>query len=234
MLVLGVAIFGVGATLMFWFFSGDAPAEVNLAETASAVANTGTAASGEPGDIEGIWAVDDTVGTFTVDEETTATFVGFRVDEELATIGSATAVGRTPNVTGSITIEGSALTSATITADLTGIVSDQSRRDNAIQQSLGTSAHPDATFVLTEAIELGARASEGQAVEVIASGELTINGVTNPVEIALEAQLVEGMILVTGATEIVFSDYGVAAPTAPVVLSVDDHGIVEIQLWFAR
>ncbi|MEX1093683.1 MAG: YceI family protein [Acidimicrobiia bacterium] len=65
-------------------------------------------------------------------------------------------------------------------------------------------------------------------------GELTINGVTNPVEITLEAQLINSMILVTGTTDISFADYEVEAPTAPVVLSVEDHGTVEVQLWLAR
>ncbi|MEX1126832.1 MAG: hypothetical protein WEE53_14320, partial [Acidimicrobiia bacterium] len=60
-----------------------------------------------------------------------------------------------------------------------------------------------------------------------------INGVTNTVEIPLQAQLVDGMILVTGSTELLFADYGVNTPTAPVVLSVEDHGTLEFQLWFS-
>ena len=99
---------------------------------------------------------------------------------------------------------------------------------------LGTASNPEATFTLTEPIELGAEASGGDSVEVTASGELTINGVTNPVEITLEAQLIDTMILVTGTTDISFGDYEVVAPTAPVVLSVEDHGTVEVQLWLAR
>jgi len=231
---IGLIGVGVGAALIFWFFAGDAPAEVDLAETASEIADDTDNGSSQPVDIEGTWTIDNTVGTFTVEEETTATFAGFRVEEELTSIGSNTAVGRTPDVGGSITIENGTLTSATITADLTGIVSDESRRDGAIQRSLGTASNPEATFTLTEPIELGAEANGGDSVEVTASGELTINGVTNPVEITLEAQLVDTMILVTGTTDISFADYEVVAPTAPVVLSVEDHGTVEVQLWLAR
>lgn len=233
-LATSLAILGVGAALIFWFFAGDAPAEVNLAETASAVDDGAVSGPSQAAGIEGTWDVDNTVGTFTVEEETTATFAGFRVEEELASIGSNTAVGRTPDVSGSITIEDDTLIAATVTADLTGIVSDESRRDGAIQRSLNTASNPDATFVLTEPIELSGGAAQGESVEVTAPGELTVNGVTNPVELTLEAQLIDGMILVTGTTEIVFSDYGVTAPTAPVVLSVDDHGVVEVQLWLTR
>jgi len=45
------------------------------------------------------WAVDTTVGEFSY-EDSTGTFVGFRVDEELSGLGSTTAVGRTPDVSG--------------------------------------------------------------------------------------------------------------------------------------
>jgi polyisoprenoid-binding protein YceI len=233
-LVLSTAVVATGAALVIWFFAGDAPAEVDLAETASEMADDTDNELGQPIDIEGTWTVDNTVGTFTVENETTATFAGFRVEEELASIGSNTAVGRTPDVSGSITIENSTLTFATVTADLTGIVSDESRRDGAIQRSLGTASNPEATFVLSEPVELGADASGGDSVEVTASGELTINGVTNPVEITLQAQLIDSMILVAGTTDISFADYEVVAPTAPVVLSVEDHGTVEFQLWLAR
>ena len=43
-----------------------------------------------------------------------------------------------------------------------------------------------------------------------------------------------GAILVTGSTEILFADYSVTAPSAPVVVSVEDNGIHEFQLWLSR
>ena len=56
-------------------------------------------------DVAGTWVVDTSTGEFDF-ESATGTFVGFRIQEELAGIGSTTAVGRTGEVTGSITIEG--------------------------------------------------------------------------------------------------------------------------------
>jgi polyisoprenoid-binding protein YceI len=230
--IVAALVLIAAAACLWWFFGGDAPAEVDLAVTASSVASA-SSSSGSTSDIEGSWSVDTYVGDFTVDDTTTATFVGFRVEEVLNSIGSATAVGRTPDVTGSVTIEGTTLTSAAFTADLTTIVSDESRRDDSIQRALNTSANPEATFVLTEPIDLGAGAADGELVTVTASGDLTINGVTNPVEITLQAQLVDQAILVTGTTEVSFADFGVSAPTSPAVLSVEDHGAVEVQLWLA-
>ena len=45
--------------------------------------------------IAGTWTVDTSIGEFSF-EDSTGTFVGFRVQEELCGIGSTTAVGRTP------------------------------------------------------------------------------------------------------------------------------------------
>jgi polyisoprenoid-binding protein YceI len=215
-----------------WFFGGDPPEQVDIQQAAAAVA-TSTPVNDPSAGIEGVWQVDTGVGTFNF-EEATASFVGFRVDEELANIGAVTAVGRTPSVAGSIEIEGSTLVAASIDADLRAIVSDRSRRDDAIQRALGTSSNPIASFILSEPIELGAAASAGDPLTVTAMGDLTINGVTQVVQVPLESRLVDGRILVGGSVDIVFADYGVDTPTAPVVLSVEDHGILEIQLWFSR
>jgi hypothetical protein len=40
--------------------------------------------------------------------------------------------------------------------------------------------------------------------------------------------------VVVGSLEITFADHGVVLPTAAIVLSLDDHGIVETQLLFTR
>jgi MinD superfamily P-loop ATPase len=63
---------------------------------------------------------------------------------------------------------------------------------------------------------------------------LTVHGVTNTVQIPLEAQLVNDVIVVVGSTDIVFADYDVEAPSAVIVLSVEDQGTVELQLFFTR
>lgn len=231
--VAAVVIVAVGGAV--WFLSGDTPAEVDLEATAAAVTDgAAEPAAASPSDIGGTWSVDTSVGDFTLDELTTATFVGFRVDEVLASIGSTTAVGRSPEVAGTITIDGTTLVDAEITADLTAIVSDESRREDSIQDALNTSTTPMASFVLTEPVELGNGAAAGDLVEVTATGDLTINGITNEVAIDLSAQSIDGMVLVTGTTDVVFADYDVQTPTSRIVVSAEDEGIVEIQLWFSR
>jgi polyisoprenoid-binding protein YceI len=225
--VLIVAGAGAG---VWWFLRDDAPAAVDL-QAATAEVDTGSAATAT--DASGTWLVDTSVGTFDY-EDSTGTFVGFRVEEELSGVGSTTAVGRTPDVAGRITIEGTTLTAVTIEADMTSITTNDSRRDDNVQEALETSTYPTATFVLTEPIELGDAVTSGEAVTVDAVGELTIHGVTTTVTIPLEAQVVDGLVVVVGSLDVTFSDYGVTVPSAPILLSADDHGVVEFQLFFSE
>jgi len=64
-------------------------------------------------------------------------------------------------------------------------------------------------------------------------GVSTAHGVTRQVEIPIDAQLVDGTVVLVGSTDIVFSDYDVEVPSSPVVLSVDDQGVLEVQLLLA-
>jgi hypothetical protein len=50
----------------------------------------------------------------------------------------------------------------------------------------------------------------------------------------LTAQLVGEVLTVVGTFDIALSDYGVEAPSAPIVVSVEDHAVVEIQLFLTR
>ena len=52
--------------------------------------------------------------------------------------------------------------------------------------------------------------------------------------IDLQAQLTEGVIVVTGQLPIVFADYDIDTPTSFAVLSIEDNGVMELQLFFAR
>lgn len=161
------------------------------------------------------------------------TFVGYRVNEELANVGAFTAVGRTSAVTGSLAFDGAAITSVEIEADLTRLSSGDSRRDRALgSQGLETNTYPTATFSLTQPIALDAVPAEGASIAVDAVGELTIHGVTNEVTIPLEGQRAGGYVVVVGSLEIVFADYGMETPSAFIVVSIEDFGVMEFQLVF--
>jgi polyisoprenoid-binding protein YceI len=233
--VVVVALVGAG---LWWYLKDDAPSEVSLEDAVSQVTTTTSGDStattaGEATGIEGTWTIDTESGDFDF-ESATGTFAGFRIDEELAGVGAATAVGRTGDVTGTFTIEGDEVTAAEFEVDLTTITTNESRRDDRVQEALETGEFPTATFTLTEPVELGEAAATGETVSVTAVGVLTIHGAVVPTEFALEARLVDEVIVVVGSTEATFTDWGITMPTAPIVLSVSDTGTIELQLFFTR
>ena len=183
--------------------------------------------------VDGSWEVDAETGTFTL-EDATGSFVGFRVNEELARIGDFTAVGRTGAVSGTMVIVGERVTATEIVVDLTTLKTDDSHRDQAVQRALRTPQNPTATFTLTDELDIEGAAAGGVAVATSAPGNLTVNGITQPVVIDIEAQLVGDLIAVVGSVEIVFADFDVSIPQVPIVLSAEDHGILEFQILFRR
>lgn len=238
-----IVVLTLAAGGLWWFLRDDSPPEVNLDTAAKGVTSSTTNGSGtaktDPTaaatDIDGTWTVDATSGAFDY-ESATGTFVGFRIQENLVNVGANTAVGRTNAVTGTMKIEGTKVTEASFTVDLTKLTSNDSSgfRDRRVQEALGTGQFPNATFELTQPIELGPNASDGSEVKVTAKGDLTIHGVTKPVELPLQAKLVDGTVVVVGSMEVTFADFDVKVPSAPVLLSVDDHGILELQLLLTK
>jgi polyisoprenoid-binding protein YceI len=161
--------------------------------------------------------------------------VGYRVQEELAGVGGTTAVGRTPKVTGSLTIAGTAVTEASFEADLTTLRSDESMRDGQLgRQGIQTDRFPTATFVLAEPIQLGTLPAVGQDVAVTAVGDLTLHGVTKRVSIPLHAALHEGVIAIAASYTFGWDDFDMERPSAARVLSLADDVTMETQLFFSR
>lgn len=219
----GIAVLAAAAFAVYWFvLRSDAPDPVSLDEAVAAVSTTAAGGSAGSG-IEGLWTSGGD------------SFVGYRVDEELASIGFTTAAGRTSELSATLTIAANLVTEVAIEADLTALQSDKSSRDRALRrQALETDTFPTATFVLTEPIDLPDGAASGEAIAVTGRGDLTLHGVTRSIEVPLEAQLVESVIVVIGSTDIVFADYDIDKPTAGGVLSVEDRGIMEFRLLFER
>lgn len=233
----------------WWFFiRGDEPPPVSLADAIASVASTATgtdtptgtsgatltlaptatatatAVGAEPEGLDGAWVVD-----------ASQSFLGYRIDEELARIGSTTAVGRTSTIDGSLDFDGSSIAAVSIIADLRDLESDDSRRDRQLQrQALETNTFPEGTFVLVEPIAIEEDPADGRAIAVRAVGDLTIHGVTNRLQVALEGQYVDGQVVVVGSTIVLLADYDIEKPSAASVLSVSDEATIEMQLVFRR
>ena len=118
-----------------------APTTTTAAAAASTVPATTTAVAAAS--TAGTWAVDTDIGSFS---DFTSTWVGYRVQEVLGNgIGSATAVGRTPLVVGSVVLTDDAIEAVEVTADLRGLRSDKVYRDGKVRSALHTDDHPTAT-----------------------------------------------------------------------------------------
>jgi polyisoprenoid-binding protein YceI len=221
----GMATVVTLAAALWWFvLRSDAPPppELGGVVTTQPTESAGPAPASSPTDLRGPWSV------VAVDS-----FVGYRVQEELARFGFAEAVGRTSQIEGFLEISGSAITAVNIAVDMASLRSDSGLRDGTLRsQALETDEFPTATFVLVEPIELGSIPAPGTPFSTTAVGDLTIHGVTNRVALPLDAQLTGSRIEVVAALDIRFADYGIDPPSAAAVLSVEDEGQLEMQLFF--
>ncbi|MBM3658844.1 MAG: YceI family protein [Actinobacteria bacterium] len=241
-IVAAVVVVAAGFTVWYLVFRDDSPAAVSIDRATDALDQSSGKGSGKgsgsssssskSSSLDGTWTVDDSIGSFS---DFTSSFAGFRVQEELASIGAKTAVGRTPDVTGGISIDGTTITEASFEVDMTTLTTDSGLRDNAIRnQAIETSRFPTAIFKTTKPIDLGAIPAEGQEITVDATGDLTLHGVTKSVTIPLTAKRQGDVIAVVGSLEIPFADYSINKPSSVAVLSVEDKGVMEVQLFLTR
>jgi polyisoprenoid-binding protein YceI len=211
-----IVVLGVAALAGWWFLvRDDAPPEADIdaaGETLDEAATPGTGdASADAAGADGTWTVDRSVGSFA---DFTGTWAGYRFDEELVGIGGNTAVGRTPEVSGTMTVAYGAVTAVDVEVDLTTLDSDSDRRDGALRsRGLESDRFPTATFTLTDPVTLPTGLTDGERATVTANGELTIHGVTNEAAIELQAQLQGDNAVVVGNAPIALTDYGIDPPT---------------------
>ena len=204
-----------GPFVYFHFIEGKTPPKLSLATTPVPAA----ASSGTRKPLAGTWKI------------TSASVVDYRVKETL--FGqSHTAVGSTKQVTGSLTIVGTKLTTAAFSVDMTSVSSDQGQRDNQFQgRIMDTSDFPTATFTLTSPIELSPVPADGALKAYSAVGKLQLHGTTKDVTIALTARRTGNVIAVQGDTPITFSDYNIDNPSGGPA-SVGNSGQLEFVLQF--
>jgi polyisoprenoid-binding protein YceI len=242
LLMAGVAVASlvvIATGVLLWrALSSDEPAEVALGSIVPAQtgapdsAETDDDPAGSPESFDGPWTIDTETGSL---DDGTATFAGYRIEEELGGIGTHTAVGRTAELQGTMTITGTTVTDLTVTVDMTTLRSDDERRDSQLAtRGLETARFPTATFALTEPITLDAIPPEGESASTTAVGDLTLHGVTRPVEVDVDAQWTGEHIEVAATLDVTLADYDIEPPTGFLVLSIADTGTIELHLLFGR
>src|SRR5262245_38552780 len=226
-----VVVIGVAFAGWYFFLKSDPEPRAAIRETPlqtqPADAGAGTGSSDSSSALDGI---------YTVAPGDSNNFVGYRVTEKLVVnIVESTATGRTNNVTGTLSIDGTTVNDVTVSADLRELQSDSGFRDGRIRSSgLESERFPEAMFTLTSPIELALAPAPGETITASAIGDFTLHGVTKRVTVPIQGRWDGKTVQVVGNLPIVFGDYNITAPTAPAVASVDDHGEMEFQLFFQK
>jgi polyisoprenoid-binding protein YceI len=239
-----VLVVALGAAGWWFFIRDDAPEAANI-DDASKTLDEQAAGSGDSSDtttadgatdaagLDGTWDVDPSIGSF---DDFSGTYAGYRMEEQLAGVGATTAVGRTPDVTGDITIAGDQVTEGSFEVDMTTLKSDKDMRDNAVRsRGLETDTFTTATFELTQPVDLPADAATSESsVPFTATGDLTIHGVTKQVTLDFDAHVGDGALVIVGQAPITLADYSIDPPTSAIALSVSDAGTLEFQVFLSR
>ncbi|HSL10634.1 MAG TPA: YceI family protein [Actinomycetota bacterium] len=238
-----IAGFGVAAIVVFLAvllvvraLDSEEPPEVALASRSpaagGATASPEDAATNDPTSFDGAWTIDAASGSL---DDGTASFAGYRIEEELGGIGTNTAVGRTQLVQGTMTVAGTSVTDLDVTVDMASLRSDDERRDSQLaSRGLETARFPTATFELAEPIILEGVPELGASIATTAVGDLTLHGVTRRVDVPVDARWTGEHIEVAASLDIALADYDIEPPTGFLVLSIDDTGTIELHLLFRR
>ena len=138
--------------------------------------------------------------TYSLDESSTIEVAGASNKSDW-TVGA-------PVFTGSVTLEEGAPTAAELTVSAGEMKSGRSLiMDRLMYGALKVDEHPDITFVMTEA-------TLTEENNWLVSGDLTLSGSTNPIEIQLLQSMSDGGIVFDGAHELNMRDYEIKPPTA--------------------
>jgi polyisoprenoid-binding protein YceI len=230
LVIVGVVVLVLamgGGYLVFAARTSDSPppAALDPAPTTTSAA-TGTSQADGAATPDGTWRVSDNGKSF----------VGYRVKEQLAFLGSPNeAVGRSNAVTGTMEVAGDTVEQVRIEADLTQLTSDEGRRDNAIRQrGLESERYPTATLELAEPIQLASTPVQGQDIRGQGTGRLTVHGVTREVDLDLTGRWSGSTIQVVGQLPVKMTDYQIEPPRFGPVVSIEDSLAVDFNLVFER
>ena len=138
-----------------------------------------------------------------------------------------------PGVSGAVTIAGGAVTGAEVTVDMTRLRTDVEPRDGRMrEEGLETDRFPTASFRLREPVPLGDVAG-ARVVELRLPGDLTLHGVTRPLDFPVQARWDGDSIQVAGGARIRRADFDLEVPSLA-GYRIEDTAVVELDLTLVR
>jgi polyisoprenoid-binding protein YceI len=171
--------------------------------------------------------------TFTVDSSSKTTV---RVREVLANIrapGDAVLTATGMKGTFTLNTDGSFTSASKITADLTTLKSDESRRDDFIKDNtLETRRFPTAEFVPKSLSRLTLPLPLSGEMKFTLSGTMTVHGKPKDASFTVTARREGARLTATAVAQpsFTFGDFGMTPPRVASVLSIEDEIRVEIAL----
>ena len=214
-IAIAVAVIIVGVFIGSRIYAASVSAQADevptLSAPPSAAVSSGAGQTGAPS------AAVDRAGTWTIGS---GSFAGYRLDEVLNG-ADVTVTGRTEDVSGSLTVENDQLTAANLALKVDTITTDSDRRDAFFRTSaIDTSLHPEASFTLTEPVDVSA---------TLEGGDLTLNGQSVSVDADVQGAFADGTAQLVGQIPMTWAEFGVDAPDLGFV-SVEDSGFIEFSL----
>lgn len=148
--------------------------------------------------------------------------------------GQVVVTGVTPEVTGELQInfgQSDLLEAATFTVNMSRLSTDQSSRDEWLQDNaIQTNAFPNATFVATSISNMPASYTEGEEINFQLNGDLTVRDTTNPVTFEVTAVLTGSTIRGSAVRQMQMTDFGITPPDFANTLTVANDFRIEINL----
>ncbi|MGC0364585.1 polyisoprenoid-binding protein YceI [Rhodococcus sp. 27YEA15] len=211
---VAVVVVLVGPWFYAKFLHGDQPEALGLSDSA--------APADASVEIDGAW----TVGT--------GSKAGYEVWETLQ--GQRVFVrGQTEKVSGNATIESGKLTAGTVDVSVAAIATDDGRRDFQFSNTVMESAKfPNATFTVTDPVDLSALSADGAILTVPISGELTLKSETRPVTADFKIRRAGEGIEAAGAIDVTWSDYQIEKPTMFANIIVEDAGQIQFSVVLSK
>jgi polyisoprenoid-binding protein YceI len=196
-------------------------AEQQSAAPLSLTAGHGSAAASVAGPVSGTWSAGS------------GSLADFRVTER-ALGASNVVVGRTSAVTGTVVADGSSVRTAAFHVNLTALRVD-GKPQPQLATSLHTSAHPVAGIRLISPVALSRAFASGGTLHASVQGMLTLDGMSRPVTISLDARRDGAVIEVAGSMPVRFATWHITQPDGFGWLgSLADHGTAEFRLILRR
>lgn len=148
--------------------------------------------------------------------------------------GRVVVTGVTPGVSGELQLnfgQPDLLEGATFTVDMNRLRTDQSSRDEWLQDNaIETNRFPQAVFVATAVSGLPDSYTAGEEISFQLEGDLTIREMTNPVTFEVTAVLDGSTIRGTAVRQMQMTDFGITPPDFANTLTVANDFRIEIEL----